>query len=122
MRDVVFGGDAISRKLALEALQTVQVGFSSTWRFHEKHVEIQLLSMGKPKEYYSSYSFLKDWPRQAFFCDPLMLPAISMFLHALHKRQYEDNRVLGDPRKVSKGWMSIVPVKSLCPNVEGLTP
>jgi hypothetical protein len=84
----VFGGDASSHKWAVEVLQTVQAGFQAQGDFM-KNVEIKLLSVGKPEDYYSTDAFLKDWPPQVL--QPENAAAMVNFWHALHKRQYEGN-------------------------------
>jgi hypothetical protein len=82
----VFGGDASSHKWATEALQQVQAGFQAQG-YGDKLVELKLLYIGKPYEY-SSGAFLKDWPPQVLPPNAAALGAVD--LHALHKRQYED--------------------------------
>ncbi|KAG7345098.1 hypothetical protein IV203_032629 [Nitzschia inconspicua] len=82
----VFGGDASSHKWAMEALQQVKAGFQA--QGYSRTVEVKLLAIGKPDEY-SSGVFLKDWPPQVL--QPNVSAAAMVDLHALHKRQFEDD-------------------------------
>jgi hypothetical protein len=83
----VFGGDASSHKWAMETLQSVQAGFQAQGG-SMRNVEIKLLSVGKPENYYLSDAFLKDWPPQVL--QPTKF-ADSIDMHPLHKRQYDEN-------------------------------
>lgn len=96
----VFGGDASAHKWAMEALQHVQAGFQAQGCGYNntRQVEIKLLSIGKPDEF-SSGAFLKDWPPQVLPGNSVAAAAATttmVDLHALHKRQYEDDDFWGN--------------------------
>jgi len=58
----VFGGDALARKVAMEAIARVKATITT---INHVEVQVQTIPIGKPNEFsYSTGDFLNDWPQE----------------------------------------------------------